>query len=167
MTRRPSGIVTPGPGQESVWDYPRPPAVRPDERLVTVEFAGAEIARSKGTVRVLETSHPPGFYIPPHDVHTRYLELSDRITFCEFKGQARYFNIRAGDRFSENAAWCYPEPSSGFEAIAGFFAFYPGKVDRCTVNGQVVTPQPGEFYGGWITPDVVGPFKGEPGTMSW
>ena len=167
MTQKPSGLVLPGPGQESVWDYPRPPAVRPDERLVTVALAGEEIARSKETIRILETSPPPTFYIPPGNVRTRYLELSRSVSFCEFKGEAVYFNLRVGDRHSEDAVWCYPNPSPGYEAITGFFAFYPNKVDECTVGGEKVEPQPGGFYGGWITLDVVGPFKGEPGTILW
>jgi len=167
MKKGPSSFAVPGPGQESVWDYPRPPAVRTDDRLVTVVFAGQEIARSRSAIRILETSHPPTFYIPPQDVHTSGLEPSQQTSFCEFKGQAVYFNIRAGDRYSKNAAWCYPTPSPGYEAITGYYAFYPNQMDECTVGGQVVEPQPGDFYGGWVTPDVVGPFKGEPGTMSW
>lgn len=167
MTGRPRNIIPPGPGQESVWDYPRPPAFSPDDRLVTVVLDGEEIARSGGTIRILETSHPPTFYIPPGDVRVERLEASPHTSFCEFKGQAIYFNLRAGDRHIEAAAWCYPDPSPGYGSIAGFFAFYPNKVDRCTVDGRIVVPQPGEFYGGWITPDVVGPFKGEPGTMAW
>jgi len=167
MMRRPENIVIPGPGQESVWDYPRPPAVKADGRLVTVTFAGIELARSDAAVRVLETSHPPAFYIPPGDVLKKYMEPSDRSSFCEFKGQAVYFNIHIGDRVSSNAAWIYPHPSPGYESIAGCFSFYPGRVDECTVGGQIVTPQAGDFYGGWITPEIVGPFKGEPGTMSW
>lgn len=167
MTRRPAGAAQPGPGQESVWDYPRPPAVRPDDRLVTVTVDNEEVARSVDTIRILETSHPPTFYIPARDVRLERLEPSMRTSFCEFKGQAAYFDIRVGGRVIRSAAWCYPEPSAGYESIAGFFAFYSSKVDECTVGGQVVTPQHGDFYGGWITPDVVGPFKGEPGTMSW
>ena len=167
MKNRPSGVAVPGPGQESVWDYPRPPAIRPDDRLVTVVFAGQEIARSSSAIRILETSHPPTFYIPADDVAHERLEPSGRTTFCEFKGQASYFDIRDGDRMIRSAAWCYPEPSAGFESIAGYFAFYSNKVDECTVGGQVVKSQPGDFYGGWITPDVVGPFKGAQGTMSW
>jgi uncharacterized protein (DUF427 family) len=167
MTEKPRNIIAPGPGQESVWDYPRPPAVSPDDRLVTVVLGGEEIVRSSGAIRILETSHPPTFYIPPGDVRVDRLEPSPHTSFCEFKGQAVYFNLQAGDRHIETAAWCYPNPSSGYESIAGFFAFYPDKVDKCTVGGQVVVPQPGEFYGGWITTDVVGPFKGEPGTMAW
>ena len=167
MTKRPRNIIIPGPGQESVWDYPRPPAVSPDDRLVAVVLKDEQIARTCGAIRILETSHPPTFYIPPADVLVDRLEPSPRTSFCEFKGQAVYFNLRAGDRHIETAAWCYPNPSSGYGSIAGFLAFYPDKVDKCTVGGRIVVPQPGEFYGGWITPDVVGPFKGEPGTMAW
>jgi uncharacterized protein (DUF427 family) len=167
MPQKLENIVVPGPGQESVWDYPRPPDVKTDERLVTVVFAGEEVARSNRTIRVLETSHPPTFYIPPGDVLVERLMASRHVTFCEFKGQAIYFNIQVGDQISKDAAWCYPEPQPGYEVIAGCISFYPSRVDECTVGGNVVVPQAGGFYGGWITPDVVGPFKGDPGTMSW
>jgi uncharacterized protein (DUF427 family) len=167
MTQSSFGLTLPGPGRESVWDYPLPPAPRPGECLVTAAPAGVEIMRSKETIRILETSHPPTFYIPPGKVRTRYLELSRSVSSCEFKGEAVFFNLRVGDRHSEDAAWCYPNPSPGYEAITGFFAFYPNKVDECTVGGEKVKPQPGGYDGGWITPDVVGPFKGEPGAISW
>jgi uncharacterized protein (DUF427 family) len=167
MGQRPLSIITPGPGQESVWDYPRPPAVKPDVRVVDVVFAGTLIARSNRTIRILETSHPPTFYIPPGDVRMDLLEPSHRTAACEFKGEAVYFHLRVGDRLSKNAAWSYPCPLHGYESLSGFFAFYAGGVDKCTVGGHLVNPQPGGFYGGWITPDVVGPFKGERGSMSW
>ena len=167
MSRRSENLPVPGPGQESVWDYPRPPAVVPDGRLVMVEFGGVEIVRSERSLRILETSHPPAFYIPPENVRPEYLESSEKSTFCEFKGWAAYFHLKIENRHSENAAWCYSEPSPGYEAIAGFYSFYPAKMDECTVGGHLVTPQSGDFYGGWITPEIVGPFKGEPGTMSW
>ena len=167
ITRKPENTILPEPGQESVWDYPRPPTLKPDERLVTVEFGGIEIARSSSTIRVLETSHPPAFYIPPGDVLVEYFRPSERASFCEFKGQAVYFNIRVGDRTAANAAWCYPHPQPEYAAIGGYFSFYPGKMDSCTVDGDTVTPQPGDFYGGWITAEIVGPFKGEPGTEGW
>lgn len=167
MSKKPSRIITPGPGQESVWDYPRPPAVRPDDRLVEVFFAGENIARSKKTIRTLETSHPPTFYIPPGDVRVELLERSQRTSVCEFKGEAVYYHLRVGDRLSEDAAWFYQRPLRGYESLAGFFAFYAGRVDKCLVGGRLVKPQPGGFYGGWITPDVVGPFKGELGTGFW
>jgi uncharacterized protein (DUF427 family) len=167
MTRKPPDVLPPGPGQESVWDYPRPPAVEADNRRVEVIFAGEIIADSDRTFRVLETSHPPTFYIPPGDVRTELLESAGTASFCEFKGRAVYFNIRAGGRLAEKAAWCYPEPAPGYDAITGHFAFYAGRMDRCVVGGQVVRPQEGGFYGGWITPEVVGPFKGKPGTGGW
>jgi len=164
---RPDNIIVPGPGQESVWDYPRPPAAEPDSRLVTVNSGGVQIGHTERAVRILETSHPPAFYFPPQDVRLQYLERSGKATLCEFKGQAEYFHIRVQDHFVENAAWRYPDPMPGFESIAGFYAFYPGKMDACTVDGQVVLAQAGDFYGGWITPEIVGPFKGGPGSMSW
>jgi uncharacterized protein (DUF427 family) len=135
--------------------------------MVTVNFAGEEIARSGRSIRVLETSHPPTFYIPPGDVLLEFLESSTSSSFCEFKGGAVYSNLLVGDMFSKDAAWCYPRPLPGYESIAGFFAFYAERVDKCTVGGHLVKPQPGGFYGGWITPDVVGPFKGEQGTEFW
>ncbi|MFO7549171.1 MAG: DUF427 domain-containing protein [Acidimicrobiia bacterium] len=156
-----------GPGQESVWEYPRPPVAVADHRLVVVEFAGVEVARTSRAVRVLETSHPPGFYLPPDDVRLDLLFDEPGTSVCEWKGVARYHGIRAGGQIAHRAAWSYPEPRPGFESIAGFPAFYPGRVDRCLVDGVQVTPQAGGFYGGWITPDVVGPFKGEPGTTGW
>ena len=158
--------VLPGPGRESVWDYPRPPAVRRDDRRVEVWFAGVKVANSRGAFRVLETSHPPVFYIPPGDVMPGCLEASGRESFCEFKGKAVYCNVGAGGLVAEDAAWFYPHPSTGFEIIAGCLAFYPGKMERCLVGGETVRPQPGGFYGGWITA-VVGPFKGDPGTEGW
>jgi uncharacterized protein (DUF427 family) len=156
-----------GPGQESVWDYPRPPVAVPDHRLVVVEFAGVEVARTDRAIRVLETSHPPGFYLPPADVRLDLLFDEPGTSVCEWKGTARYHGIRVGDLVANRAVWSYPEPRPGFESIAGFLAFYPGRVDRCLVGGLVVTPQAGGFYGGWITPEVVGPFKGDPGTAGW
>jgi uncharacterized protein (DUF427 family) len=167
MKRKPDSIIEPGPGQESVWDYPRPPVVAPDQRLVKVIFAGLQIAWSRHAVRVLETSHPPAFYIPPGDVLCEHFQRSGHKTFCEFKGQAIYFNIQVGDRITENAAWCYPDPRPGYETISGYLSFYPARVDRCTVADEVVTPQTGGFYGGWITSEIVGPFKGEAGTRGW
>lgn len=167
MARRPGNIVTPRPGQESVWDYPRPPVVQTDHRLVTVTFTGIEIVRSSRTIRVLETSHPPAFYIPPQDLYMAHLEPTEHSSFCEFKGQAVYFNLQVGDRISRNAAWCYPDPGADYGSIAGYLSFYPSRVDECTVDNQAVTPQAGDFYGGWITPEIVGPFKGAPGTDWW
>ncbi len=158
---------TPKPGQESVWDYPRPPRVERTDKRIRVVFNGVTIADTTRAYRVLETSHPPNYYIPPDDVQMDYLSPTKRSTFCEFKGEARYWTVKVGERPVENAAWGYLKPTRGFEAIRGFVTFYPGLMDACYVDDERVTPQPGGFYGGWITSDVVGPFKGEPGTMGW
>lgn len=158
---------TPGPGQESVWDYPRPPRAEPTAKHICITFGGVVIADTQRAVRVLETSHPPVYYIPPEDIRMDLLTPTGRSTFCEFKGGARYWTLRVGQRTAENVAWSYPDPSPGFEVIRGCLAFYAGPMDVCTVDGERVTPQPGGFYGGWITSDVVGPFKGGPGTLGW
>ncbi|MBY8878229.1 DUF427 domain-containing protein [Actinacidiphila acidipaludis] len=152
---------------ESVWDYPRPPAVVPCPARVTVEHRNAVVADTRRALRVLETSHPPVFYLPPADVGDGLLVPSTRSTWCEWKGAAAYWHLRVGDTTVPDAAWSYPEPSPGFEALRGYVAFYPTKVDRCTVDGETVVPQPGDFYGGWITSAVTGPFKGAPGTAGW
>ena len=123
--------IQPGPGQESVWDYPRPPRVEPSPHLVRVEFAGTEIARSSETLRVLETSHPPVYYVPFADVATDLIVPTTRRTYCEFKGGASYYSIQVGEQRSVDAAWSYPDPARGYEALAGFVAFYPGRVDAC------------------------------------
>jgi uncharacterized protein (DUF427 family) len=159
--------IEPGPGQESVWDYPRPPRLETSDRLVRVSFAGEVIAETRRAIRVLETSHPPVFYIPPEEIRSKQLVRSSRSSFCEWKGRARYHAIKVGDRRSPDAAWSYPDPSRMFEAIRDHLAFYPSRVDECTVDGEVVRAQPGDFYGGWITAEIVGPFKGDPGTMGW
>lgn len=154
-------------GKESVWDYPRPPRVAPDNRRVIVTFGGEVIADSVRATRVLETSHPPVFYIPPEDVRVELLDANGEQTWCEFKGDAHYYDIAVGDRRNQSIAWCYPEPSEGFEPIQYAIAFYPDRVDSCTVDGEVVRAQQGGFYGGWITSEIVGPFKGEPGSSGW
>ncbi len=159
-----------GPGQESVWSYPRPPRLEPNARHLVVRFAGATIAETRAGFRVLETSHPPVYYFPPADVDARCLLPSSRGSFCEYKGAAAYHSIRALDgspALARDAAWYYPRPSPGFAALAGCIAFYPAAMEACLVDGERVRPQPGGFYGGWITSDIVGPFKGEPGTSGW
>lgn len=148
--------ITPAPGQESVWDYPRPPRIERSAKHVRVLFNGVVIAETRNALRVLETSHPPVYYIPPRDVRMEYLQLTAHHTFCEFKGAARYYTVTVGDRTAENAAWFYPQPARGFQAIQNHVAFYPQRADACFVDGERVTPQPGEFYGGWITHDIVG-----------
>jgi uncharacterized protein (DUF427 family) len=164
---KPAHIEKPGPGQESVWSYPRPPRVERVSKRVRVELGGEILADTTRALRVLETASPPVFYIPREDVHTEYLAPSRTRTICEWKGTANYWSIRVGNQVVADVAWSYEHPSRGFEAIRGYLAFYAAKVDACYVGDQRVTPQKGGFYGGWITPDVVGPFKGEPGTEGW
>jgi uncharacterized protein (DUF427 family) len=155
--------IEPGPGQESVWDYPRPPAVVPFEGRVRVVHSGRVVADTVAAVRVLETSQPPAFYIPAADLDLARLRRSQSSTWCEWKGAATYWRLDdIGD-----AAWSYADPSPTFAAIRGHFAFYAQKVDECWVGDERVLPNPGNFYGGWITSAVVGPFKGASGTMGW
>lgn len=159
--------IEPGPGQESVWDYPRPPRCEPYSGHVVITFAGRTIADTHAAVRVLETSQAPGFYLPATDIDASVLVPSTRHTTCEWKGVASYWSVRIGDRVAAEAAWSYPEPWPGFEAIAGHLAFYPQSVDACVVDGETVQANDGDFYGGWITSRVVGPFKGGPGSWGW
>ena len=159
--------IQPGPGQESVWDYPRPPRVEDFSGHVQVVFNGVTIADTHRARRVLETSHPPAYYIPPQDIRMEYLEQSDAASFCEWKGRAVYYSVVVKDRRAEKAAWSYPDPSPGFEEIKDHITFYAGPMDACYVSGEQVRPQPGDFYGGWITKNIVGPFKGDPGTWGW
>jgi uncharacterized protein (DUF427 family) len=158
---------TPAPGQESVWDYPRPPRLELCSKRVSVKFAGAIIAESGRAVRLLETSHPPTYYIPPDDIRWEFLSPGTGCTFCEFKGHAVYWHVRVGARSADNAGWSYLAPSASYAQLRDHIAFYASRVDECFVNGQKVQAQPGEFYGGWITPDIIGPFKGGPGTPGW
>ena len=163
----PRNRIEPGPGQESVWDYPRPPRVEEVDKRLRVVFAGEAIAETDHGLRVLETSHPPAYYFPREDVRMELLEPSVGTTFCEFKGEASYFAIVVGESTARKAAWTYESPSPGYEELAGRLCFYASRVDSCHVGDEEVTPQEGDFYGGWITSDVVGPFKGGPGTMGW
>ena len=163
---RPSPL-TPGPGQESVWDYPRPPRVEPTNEHVVVRFGGEVIAETRDAMRVLETSHPPAYYLPRSAFVDGALEPAAGSSMCEFKGAAKYLTIRSGDATADRAAWYYPTPFPGFEELADRVALYPGRMDSVEVDGERVQPQAGGFYGGWITSRVVGPFKGEPGTMGW
>jgi uncharacterized protein (DUF427 family) len=150
-----------------VWDYPRPPAVERCSRLVEVELRGVTIASTRRALRVLETSHPPVYYIPPEDFVSGCLTETSRTSYCEFKGLARYLDVSAGGRVERVAAWGYEEPTIGFEEIARHVAVYPARMDACYVDGERVRAQQGDFYGGWITPEIVGPFKGGPGTVGW
>ncbi|MFP5253327.1 MAG: DUF427 domain-containing protein [Actinomycetes bacterium] len=152
---------------ESVWDYPRPPRVEPSDELVEVVLGGVVIASTRASYRVLETSHPPPYYLPREAFAEGTVRPAEGSSYCEWKGAASYFDLVAGTTVAARASWAYPEPTRGFEAIAGHLAVYPALVDRCTVDGEVVQPQPGGFYGGWITSRVTGPFKGGPGTRGW
>ena len=159
--------VEPGPGQESVWDYPRPPALERTDSHLVVEHAGVVVADTRRGWRVLETSQPPAYYFPPEDVRLDLLEPSLHATFCEWKGQASYRSIRVGDVVATDAVWLYEHPTPQFEPITDHLAFYAQRVDRCTVDGEEVEANQGAFYGGWITSKVVGPFKGGAGTAGW
>jgi len=159
--------VEPGPGYESVWDYPRPPRLEPVSKRLRVVFAGETIADTSDGFRVLETSHPPVYYIPMKDIRREFLQREAGCSVCEWKGEASYWTVVAGGRKSPKAAWSYEVPTPAFGAIKGCLAFYAGRVDACFVDDCQVIPQPGGFYGGWITPEVVGPFKGEPGSAGW
>jgi uncharacterized protein (DUF427 family) len=156
-----------GPGQESVWDYPRPPSAEITRRHVVVELGGRVLADTVRAVRVCETSHPPVFYVPREDVAVELLEQAAGGSWCEWKGAATYWNAVVDGRRAPSVGWSYEDPSPGFEHLRGAVAFSPGRVDRATVDGEQVRPQAGGFYGGWITDEVVGPFKGDPGTLGW
>jgi len=157
----------PRPGQESVWDYPRPPRLEEFHGSITVELGGVVIASTTTAWRVLETSHPPTYYLPASSFIDGSLRPAAGSSWCEWKGQASYFDLVSPRRVASRAAWTYVSPTRGFDAIAGALAVMPALVDRCTVNGEEVLPQPGGFYGGWITSWVAGPFKGVPGSMGW
>ena len=157
----------PAPGQESVWDYPRPPRVEPVADVVEITLGGTVVATTRRALRVLETSHPPVYYVPMSDFVDGALRSAPGASWCEFKGQAAYLDVVSGDTVAAAAGWTYPDPSRGFEALRDTVAVYPGKMDACTVAGERVRPQAGGFYGGWITDSVVGPFKGEPGSSGW
>jgi uncharacterized protein (DUF427 family) len=156
-----------GPGQESVWDYPRPPRVEPVTKHVQVIFDGVVLADTRRAHRVLETSHPPVYYLPEADIRMDLLPRTTRTSFCEWKGVAHYFDVAHGDRRQLACAWGYAAPTPLAAALAGHVAFYAAAMEACLVDGERARPQPGGFYGGWITSDVVGPFKGEPGSFGW
>jgi uncharacterized protein (DUF427 family) len=162
--------MEPGQGQESVWDYPRPPRVEDVDKKIKVVFGGVTLAH---TTRVLETSHPPVYYIPQQDIQMEFLTGSGRTSHCEWKGRASYYDIATKDyitgevKSEKGVAWHYPDPVPGFEGLKDHVAFYPNRMDACWVGGEKVEAQEGDFYGGWITPDIVGPFKGAPGTWGW
>ncbi len=159
--------VAPGPGQESVWDYPRPPRVESVVDRLRVVFAGETVASTDRGLRVLETSHPPAYYFPREDVRMEWLTPSIGTSFCEYKGEASYFEIGVGGRVARKAAWTYESPSPGYGELAGMLCFYASRVDACYVGDEQVQAQEGDFYGGWITSNLVGPFKGGHGTRGW
>ncbi|KAA8964835.1 DUF427 domain-containing protein [Mycobacterium sp.] len=155
------------PGQESVWDYPRPPRLENFSGAITVELGGQRIASTSRAWRILETSHPPTYYLPRDAFAAGVLRPAAGESWCEWKGRASYYDLVSAARVAPRAAWTYHRPAPGFEPIAGAVAVMPAAVDRCTVNGEEVIPQPGGFYGGWITSWIVGPFKGIPGSTGW
>lgn len=159
--------IPPGPGQESVWDYPRPPRLEDSSKQIQVIFNGVILADTHRSKRVLETSHPPVYYIPPDDIQMEYLVRTPRSSWCEWKGQAGYYTLQVGERQERDGAWFYPQPTPAFAGIKDYVAFYPSRVDACYVDGELVQAQPGDFYGGWITSQIVGPFKGGAGTGGW
>ncbi len=159
--------VKPKAGQESVWDYPRPPRLEDCDKKIEIIFNGRKIATTTRAKRVLETSHPPVYYIPPEDIDSTSLRKANGASYCEWKGQGLYYDVVVGEKVAQRAAWYYPEPTARFASIKGYVAFYARPMDACYVDGEQVEAQPGRFYGGWITQDIAGPFKGEPGTMGW
>jgi uncharacterized protein (DUF427 family) len=153
---------------ESVWAYPRPPRLEPTSSLIRIVHGGVLLAETNRALRILETSHPPVFYLPASDIALRYLlRSSRRPSFCEFKGSAEYWTVAVPRATSPDAAWSYPRPSPAYAALRDHLAFYANRVDHCSVDGETVQPQAGDFYGGWITSRVKGPFKGPPGTLGW
>ena len=163
---RPSPDVT-SPGQESVWSYPRPPIVVPSPRHVVVRFGGVVVCDTRRALRLLETSHPPTWYLPRADFVPGSLREASGTSFCEWKGHASYLDIVAGEHVAEAKAWTYRSPTPSFAMLVDHVALYAAAMDECTVDGERVRPQPGGFYGGWITKDVAGPFKGLPGSAGW
>ena len=159
--------IRPEPGQESVWDYPRPPRLEHVGKRIEIAFAGVPIVDAPEGFRVLETSHPPVYYIAPDFIAPGVLRPAQGSSICEWKGRADYFDVMANGQIAPRAGWRYLAPTQVFAPIAGFLAFYAGPMDYCSLAGERVTPQPGGFYGGWITADIVGPFKGEPGSQGW
>lgn len=159
--------IEPKVGQESVWDYPRPPRVELTTKRLRVVFNGVVIAETTRARRVLETSHPPTYYIPIDDIRMESLAQNHHHTFCEYKGTASYWTLKVGGKSMVQAGWSYEKPNQGYESLKHHIAFYPGRVDACYVDDELVSAQQGDFYGGWITSDISGPFKGGVGTWGW
>ena len=164
MTPRPDPV---GPGQESVWRYPRPAIAEPTSARIVIEYCGVVVADTRAAVRTLETSHPPSYYIPAADIADGVLRRAQGTSFCEWKGAAAYWDVVIGDAVLSRVGWSYATPTPGFAALRDHVAFYAGPFDRCSVDGETVVPQPGAFYGGWITANLAGPFKGVPGSRWW
>lgn len=167
MHRKSPKRIEPGDGQESVWDYPRPPKLELCNKTVRVVTLGVTVAETRSALKVLETSHPPTYYLPPADVRLDLLVPASGGSFCEWKGLAAYWSIAVDDRVVERCVWSYPEPTQRFADLKDHLAFYAPLMDACYVGDEQAEPQPGGFYGGWITSELVGPFKGEPGTEHW
>lgn len=159
--------IEPKVGQESVWDYPRPPKLERTNKHLKIVFGGEIIAETNRAFRVLETSHPPIYYFPPEAVRTEFLTPNEAASFCEWKGRAGYYDLKVGEKLVGNAGWYYSNPTKSFAEIKNHIAFYPSKMDSCFVDDELVNAQAGDFYGGWITKNVVGPFKGGAGTFGW
>ncbi|MEM1127290.1 MAG: DUF427 domain-containing protein [Bacteroidota bacterium] len=159
--------IPPKPGQESVWDYPRPPRLEPVEARIRLVHAGLVLVDTRQALRILETSHPPTYYLPPADIAMEHLQRVSRTSHCEWKGQAHYYDLRIGTHHVPMVAWSYATPRAAYADLANYLAFYPSKIDTCYVGDEQVQAQAGDFYGGWITSNIVGPFKGAPGTWGW
>lgn len=164
MTPRPDPVRL---GQESVWRYPRPAIAEPCAARILIEHRGVIVADTRASIRTIETSHPPSYYIPPADIAPAVLRRAPGSSFCEWKGTATYWDVLIDDIALHRVVSSYPDPNADFQVLRDYVAFYAGPFDRCTVDGKMVTPQPGGFYGGWITDDVAGPFKGVPGSRGW
>ncbi len=159
--------IKPESWQESVWDYPRPPRIENVSKSIKVIFDGIVIAETIHAKRVLETANAPAYYIPPEDVKTELLSPAENKSYCEWKGEASYYHLNINNKQVRYACWSYTDPVPEFAEIKNYLAFYAQKMDACYIDDELVTPQPGKFYGGWITKNIVGPFKGAPGTESW
>ncbi len=154
-------------GQRSVWDFPRPAIAEPCDAHIRIEHRGVIVAETRNAICTYETSHPPSYYIPPQDVAPGLLRRASGSSLCEWKGAASYWDVIIGDEVLQRVGWSYASPTASFAILRNHVAFYAGPFDKCTVNGETVIPQPGAFYGGWITSGFAGPFKGGPGTMGW
>lgn len=163
---RPPFAIEPKPGQESVWDYPRPPRLERCQSVVEVYASDERLARTSAAYRVLETASPPTFYLPPHDIDLSLFNIATDTSYCEWKGQAQYWSLNIADNDEQAVAWSYPVIAASFKAIENYLCFYPSRV-ACFVEGERVRSQKGDFYGGWVTNHIVGPWKGGPGTAGW